>query len=100
MKKLTTEQKAKRYEVFEKALLAYLNEKADDAQYDDEDTLRSDVVADWLDQVDDSSLFPHDIYLLLDKIIDENFAGYFPMRMCTLESVKKECAEFEQRIGG
>lgn len=98
MKKLTTEQKAKRYEVFEKALLAYLNEKADDAQYDDEDTLRSDVAADWLDKMED--FVPQDIYLLLDTIINEHFEGYFPMKMSVLESVRKECAEFEQRIGG
>ena len=98
MIKLTIEQKAKRYEVFENALLKFLDEKIADARCDDSEVRGSDVVYEWISEVDDSSLLPEDAYYLIDTILFENFREYHGESACTLPYFKKKFEDFKKRI--
>ena len=99
MQKLTTDQKAKRYEVFEKAILNFLERKIEDAKYDEPETRSVDVVYSWVSDVDDSGLLPEDAYYLIDTILYESFNEYQGDNGSTLPYFKKKIADFKKKIG-
>lgn len=99
MQKITQEQKAKRYDVFEKAILNYLERKISDAKYDDSETRSVDVVYSWISEIDESGLLPEDAYYLLDTILFENFEEYQGDNGSTLPYFKKKIEDFKKKIG-
>jgi len=96
MKKLTTEQKAKRYEYLERAILEFLDKKIEDYKYDEGDNAPAiDVVDNWMDKVDfNDDVIPYSLYMLFDKIMDEEFYTYH-----SFAKDRKEYKQFEQQIG-
>ena len=100
MTQLTTEQKAKRYEVLEKALLDFWEQKIADAQYDDHQITRERVMYDWMYDVDGSSLLPEDAYYLFDTILNEHFDNYYGESVNTISFLKEKYQNFQKRIGG
>lgn len=101
MKKLTQEQKAKRYDYLEKELLKFLEQNIADAKCDDADTKYENVLEEWIDRVDvNSDIVPRGIYLLFDKILDENYGNYMSIGNIIIESYRQEYKEFEKKIGG
>ena len=100
MKKLTTEQKAKRYDFLEKELLTFLEQQIADEKYDDSDTKYEDVLEEWIDHIDfNNDLIPHGIYLLFDKILSENYEKFLSIGNISIKSVRDEYKEFEKKIG-
>ena len=97
MKKLTLEQKAKRYDYFEKSILDFLDKKIEDYKYDEgDDAPAIDVVDGWMDKVDfNDDVIPYSLYMLFDKIMDEEFYTYH-----SFAKKSKEYKEFEKKIGG
>lgn len=101
MTKLTQEQKAKRYDYIENAILSFLEEKIENAKYDDPSVRRVDVAEKWIDRIDfHGDIIPREVYLIFDKILDEHFDKFIPLSACIIESIKKEYKEFEEKIGG
>lgn len=101
MRKLTLEQKAKRYDYFEKAILGFLEKHIEEEQYNDSDISRTNVVEEWMDNLDyQNDLVPHGVYLLCDKICDEHFSKFLSIGDCCLKDLQKEYKEFEAKIGG
>lgn len=94
------EQKAKRYEYFEKAILAHLD-KLIESDYDmnGEESVTVNVVDNWLDSVDRSCVLPPQVYMLLDKICDEDFFTFTSLKNCKDEKTVNEYKEFEKEIG-
>ena len=97
---LTQEQKAKRYDVLEKALYDFLLRKIADAKYDDSEVKTYQVLDEWMSNVDCSDLLPEDVYQLFDVILDEGFENYYGERASTLPYLKKKYQEFQKKIGG
>lgn len=107
MTKLTLEQKAKRYDYLEKELLTFLEQQIADAKYDDSHTKYVDVLEEWIDHVDfHNDIVPRGIYLLFDKILDENYGKYISngkflsVADIGLKNISKEYKAFEKKIGG
>lgn len=94
---LTLEQKAKRYDYLENALYNFLEQKIADSKYNGEDLTEADVVENWLNEVDvNADIIPHELYLLFDKICDENYPDFISSRNYPL--TKPEYLQFEQKI--
>lgn len=101
MKKLTIEQKAKRYDYLVNELITFLDQHIEDEKYDDSDTKYVEVLEEWIDHVDfNDDLIPHGIYLLFDKILDENYGKFLSIGNISIKSVRDEYKEFEKKIGG
>lgn len=101
MKKLTLEQKAKRYEYLEDILLEALDEKIENKESDE---TVANVVDKELNKLED--YIPHKMMFLFDRICDENFGTYVSMRNFVLnnkavfDEYKQEYKQFEKKIGG
>lgn len=95
---LTTEQKAKRYDVLQDALLEFLEKKIADAKYDDPETKETNILDDWIYAVDDSALLPEDIYYLLDTILNEQYMAYKGEGVSTIKYLKEKYNNFMKKI--
>lgn len=102
MRKLTLEQKAKRYDYLEKSILDFLEKHIADYKYDvGDDAPYVDVLEEWIDHVDSNDdIVPRGVYLLFDKILDENYGKYMSIGNISIDSYKQEYKEFEEKIGG
>lgn len=102
MKELTLEQKAKRYDYLEKSILDFLEKNIADYKYDEgDDAPYVNVLEEWMDKADlNSDIVPRGVYLLFDKILDENYGKYMSIGNIIIESYRKEYKEFEKKIGG
>ena len=96
--KITKEQKQKRYDLFERSLLVWLDKKIEDAKYNDSTTSTASVLEGVMDWLDDYA--PRDIYLLVDKILDENYGDFMSIGHVSIPSYRKEYKDFEEKIGG
>jgi hypothetical protein len=103
MKNLTMEQKAKRYEWFEQAVLAKLDERIESTNYNlcDEEKLACDDIADrWIDDIESSNAdIPTEIIYLMDKIFDEDMTYYHSIGRCHHEETRQKYSKFEKAIG-
>ena len=100
MKKLTLEQKAKRYDYLEKVLLKKIQDMVDDSeQYGDGDWWID--VDKFMDDVDNA--VPKGVFYLLDKIVGESYSEFYSMESfissCEIELFKKEYESFLREIG-
>ncbi|MBR2578875.1 MAG: hypothetical protein IKE41_01895 [Clostridia bacterium] len=98
-KELTIEQKAKRYDYFEKVLIEFLERRIDDSKYNESEHDTNDYLQDWISQIDDSDLLPDGVYMLLDKILDENYGCFVSMKNTFFEYLKNRYFKFEKEIG-
>ena len=107
-KELTIEQKAKRYEYLEDVILAFLDEKIENYKYDNGyDVPAINAVNDWMNEVDvNDDVVPDGLYMLFDKIMDENFGSYISMKnwvlksKCVRDEYKQKYQKFVEKIGG
>lgn len=105
-KKLTIEQKAKRYEWFENALLELLDNRIEDRLFDEqlmsdeEKTPIHQIVEEWYDKVDyHADLINDKMKFLFDRICDENFNNFCSIKGITYNGLNKVYDEFLKEIG-
>lgn len=102
MKKLSMEQKAKRYEYIEKAFLERIDEEIESnaSMYGEESSV-IEAVENYMDAVNRrDDIIPKKIFYILDKICDEEFYSYVSLKSCKYDKkTVEEYAEFEKEIG-
>ena len=100
--KLTQKQKALRYDYLEKAILEFLDEKIESVrenELESEYTPVSEIVDRWMEDVDRyDNVIPKKLFLLFDKICNENFFTYVsygstPNRAKEFDEMNKEIGE-------
>ena len=71
----------------------------DELQFEwDEDKNIANIKKHHVDFNDD--IVPRGVYLLFDKILDENYGKYMSIGDISIDSYKQEYKEFEEKIGG
>lgn len=100
MKKLTQEQKAKRYDYIEKAVLDLLEKRIEDEKYNDPSLSVIDVLEEFMEKLDmNDDIVARGLYLICDKICKENYPKFMSIGDCVLPSLKEEYKKFEEEIG-
>lgn len=102
MKKLSMEQKAKRYEYIEKAFLEIIDAQIEsNASMYGEEASAIDAVENYMDAVNSrDDIIPKKIFYMLDKICDEEFYSYVSLKSCKYDKkTVEEYSEFEKEIG-
>lgn len=99
--KLTQKQKALRYEYIEKAILKFLDEKIDSVrsnESEEEYTPVANIVEEWIDDIDrNDNIIPKQLFLLFDRICDENFFTYDSYK--NVSYFNKQFDEMNKQIG-